>query len=298
MQHVSDNSAVLDQQQQQWTSYTTMRQTLHYAAIRGDVGLLRGLLRMQASGSTTSTRNDEWMHDSQGRLPLHYASMHDNPAAAMVLIEFCWRKSTHFPAMHPRNMVCTPDLAGNTPIHVAAERGRSKVLILLFQCCIDSPEKILGLRNELGQTPFHLACIAGNEDCLESLLHLGSNPLSMNADGMGAVHVASMVGSARILREVIRIALALRRRCVSSSSSSFAPDDTSAAAHGGGSGEEEDGENEEHQQQIVELINTMRDGIIGGTLVHWAARGNNVDCLRVLYESVGATKKIPRMLFS
>jgi len=77
------------------------------------------------------------------------------------------------------------DGEGLTPIHLAAERGRTKVMRALL-----TRERYSRLRDSKKRTPLHLAAGRGNIETIVLLLANGADPDARDTDGMTPLHVA------------------------------------------------------------------------------------------------------------
>ena len=112
---------------------------LHYAAMEGDLGRLRELLR---------GRSDPNHQDDQGLTPLHFAAAHAQPDAARVLLEAGAR-------------VDVEDAFGNQPLFRAVmnSRGDCELILLLLGAGAD-PEHA----NYSGNSALSTANLIANYD--------------------------------------------------------------------------------------------------------------------------------------
>ncbi len=84
----------------------------------------------------------------------------------------------------------------------AASSGDVEGMIHLFQSGAD-----LNFQNELGQTPLHLATIAGNRALLRYLLANGSSPRALNSKGQSIFHLAVIHGHHDLLGDLIELGI-------------------------------------------------------------------------------------------
>lgn len=75
-------------------------------------------------------------------------------------------------------------------IHEAAEDGREEELQKLIQRNIQAVNE----EDEYGETPLHLACMAGHPNCVKLLLHNGAQVDCQNSNGTTPLHYAARYG--------------------------------------------------------------------------------------------------------
>ena len=128
------------------TSMVSCHTLLCTACRRGNVNLVRTLLRDYRYGSVT--------RDANGDTPLHCACISDVTDIIDLLL-------TNFGELHTVH-----NSKGNTPLHIACEWGSfnaARILITHLHCD-------LNVCNEDGETPLHLACKYGRLDICKLLL--------------------------------------------------------------------------------------------------------------------------------
>jgi ankyrin repeat protein len=75
---------------------------------------------------------------------------------------------------------------GNTPLHVAAVRGRLEEVDALIAGAAE-----VNARGERGNTPLHEAALQGHKDIVDRLLRSGADRSIRNEDGRTALQCAS-----------------------------------------------------------------------------------------------------------
>ena len=96
---------------------------------------------------------------------------------------------------------CDPDTKnknGNTVLHICCEKNLSHMAEICKDC------SSIGVRNELGDTPLHVACKHENYDLLLSLLDNTNLDSYCNADGNSLLHVAAgKDGALKVVTELV-----------------------------------------------------------------------------------------------
>ena len=117
---------------------------LHYAASTGSIEMVEALLDAGADpAALTSLQNT----------PLHLAV---GDEYNLIIVNRLLEVVTDINA---------PDLDGNTPLHIAAERGATDVVEALLKA-----DANVNATNAVGATPLHLAALANNLELVELLL--------------------------------------------------------------------------------------------------------------------------------
>ena len=133
--------------------------------------------------------------DHQNRTPLHVAVVADQFEMLEYLLESM--SKAH---------IMVQDKDGNTPLHLACDRGQQKMVSLLCSAYLSINIKIL-VTNKKGQTPLHLAAAAGHKDSAEALLYSvnGSSThqdllTACDNEGCTVFHTACSNGSLDVFR--------------------------------------------------------------------------------------------------
>lgn len=122
---------------------------LYLAAERGD---LKGARRLVAGGATVNAPH--------------------TPNRAAAAADGTWEADSQ--------------VAGQTPLHIAASRGHKNMVEYLLQNGAD-----VNAQDANGNTPLHLSAARGHEKCTEEILVKGPNPLVRNNAGKTAAEVAT-----------------------------------------------------------------------------------------------------------
>lgn len=139
---------------------------LHHAVAAGSLQIVQDLIKHGADVN----RNDVFLYSFT---PLHVAARHDQHVPLKVLLEN--GASVHTKDTHE----------GSTPLHLA-ESPEVVQTLLEFGAEINA-------RNNLGQTPLHVAALQGNSNIVESLLKSGA-ALNSRDNGETPLHVARKTG--------------------------------------------------------------------------------------------------------
>lgn len=149
------NSNINEKNDNGWTP-------LHIAASKGNINLIKGLLKNKAN--LTDVNNE-------GQTALHIAILNKKCAAAKVLLS--------------EDNLEIPDNQGNTPLHLCALTGAKDLAeaILNKNVAIN----IDAVNNE-GMTPLHLAASKGKSHIIKLLLNTRADPNIKDNDGNIALH--------------------------------------------------------------------------------------------------------------
>jgi ankyrin repeat protein len=131
-------------------------------------------------------------------------SISSDGEAQDVLLDAAWDGDVDAVARALRNApVNGCDLHGQTPLHLAAERDKLAVAMLLLDRGAD-----VHARSDGGRTPLHLAARSASSSTVETLLERGgSDPNARTAKGRTALHYAASAArdGDEERREVLRI---------------------------------------------------------------------------------------------
>jgi ankyrin repeat protein len=144
---------------------------LHLACLKGHQTIVDALLKAGAQVN---------LKDRHGRTPLHNAVLADKAAIVVSLVQ------------HKAHL--TPDKRGNSPLHIAAEKGHSEVLNLLLS--MKSATKRI-FDGNVGKkfTPLHLAAAKGHTTCVVLLLQKMKPKIDVtDHHGMTPLHHAAIQG--------------------------------------------------------------------------------------------------------
>ena len=138
--------------------------------------------------------------DHQDRTPLHVAAVADQFEILEYLLE---SKS--------KACINVQDKDGDTPLHLACDRGQQKMVSLLSSAYLSANINLL-VTNKKGQTPLHLAAAAGHKDSAEDLLHevTGCSTyqdllMARDNEGCTVFHTACSNGSLDVFRYLCRV---------------------------------------------------------------------------------------------
>jgi protein-serine/threonine kinase len=91
---------------------------------------------------------------------------------------------------------CARDFEGNSPLHIASEKGYLKVCETL----LDYGESIeINARNLSGRSPLHLACLKGFQDIVQMLVRSGADLLLKDREGNNSAHFSVVSGNVRLV---------------------------------------------------------------------------------------------------
>ncbi|CAM9247899.1 unnamed protein product [Scytosiphon promiscuus] len=150
--------------------------SLHFAAAKGDIGCLRELMR---SGARANVANNA------GWSPLHYAVLGGHVEAVEALL-----RAGAYPCFRDNHLI--------SPLHLASTQAGEKDTFRRIAELL-GPSALLA-RDELQQTPLHVAASCGNRAAVSVLLDLNADPEATDRKGR--------VAGQSFLRQVTRRARA------------------------------------------------------------------------------------------
>lgn len=159
---------------------------LHEAASRGDVEVLAALLA--AAGSSALARTDG---RGLGRTPLHSAVIHQQAAAAELLIYAQLSQPTSSPVPESSS-------GSQSEVPQSQEDGQDEEAELEGAAATGAPSTAapsgLDAADSQGLTALHWAAMAGSTRVLRRLLAAGASREAAAADGMTPLHLAAKAG--------------------------------------------------------------------------------------------------------
>ncbi|CAB1097677.1 unnamed protein product [Ectocarpus sp. CCAP 1310/34] len=150
--------------------------SLHFAAAKGDMGCLREL--MQSGARANVANNVGWS-------PLHYAVLGGHVSAVEALL-----RAGAYPCFRDNHLI--------SPLHLASTQACEKDTFRRIAELL-GPSALLA-RDELQQTPLHVAASCGNRGAVSVLLELNADPEATDRKGR--------VAGQSFLRQVTRRARA------------------------------------------------------------------------------------------
>ena len=166
--------------------------TVHVLVEKGHLNVLKFLI--------DNNYCDPNVTDHQDRTPLHVAVVADQFEILEYLLE---SKS--------KACINVQDNDGDTPLHLACDRGQQKMVSLLSSAYLSTNINLL-VTNKKGQTPLHLAAVAGHKDSAEDLLHevTGCSTyqdllMARDNEGCTVFHTACSNGSLDVFRYLCRV---------------------------------------------------------------------------------------------
>ena len=149
---------------------------VHISVAWGDLNVLKYLIDNNYCNPNATNHQD--------RTPLHVAVAANEyeileyllsksiPSMSVVWLREikCSLDSPHDIYNNPHNAVLinVQDEDGNTPLHVACQRGKQNMVSLLIKASLSNNNLLI--TNKKGQTPLHLAAASGHKDTAEALL--------------------------------------------------------------------------------------------------------------------------------
>ena len=92
------------------------------------------------------------------------------------------------------------DGRGNTPLMLAARSGHAEVIRALM----DGPMKVeLEVQNNAGQTALTWAVVNGHIKVVRLLMSLGSDPMTLDADGRGILAITASTGQENLMKAML-----------------------------------------------------------------------------------------------
>ncbi|MEP6490182.1 ankyrin repeat domain-containing protein [Microcoleus vaginatus GB2-A3] len=143
---------------------------LHNAAKIGFKELVQHLIK---DGANVVIR------DGIKRTPLHYAATKE--VAALLMLD-----------------INAMDQSGNTPLHLAVDRGSQDIAELLI-----ANGARVNVRNENGQTPLYRAIAIGHNEIAALLINNGTDVNNIDGSGTTPLHKAAHYGTVKILKLLI-----------------------------------------------------------------------------------------------
>ncbi|MEG4215943.1 ankyrin repeat domain-containing protein [Microcoleus sp. Pol14C6] len=119
------------------------------------------------------------IRDSKQRTPLHYAATKE--VAALLMLD-----------------VNARDKFGNTPLHLAVDRGSQDIAELLI-----ANGARVNVRNAKGQTPLYRAIAIGHNEIAALLINNGTDVNNIDGSGTTPLHKAAHYGNVKILKLLI-----------------------------------------------------------------------------------------------
>ncbi|HEY9301636.1 MAG TPA: ankyrin repeat domain-containing protein [Phormidium sp.] len=119
------------------------------------------------------------IRDSEKRTPLHYATTKE--VAALLMLDI--------------NAI---DQSGNTPLHLAVDRGSQDIAELLI-----ANGARVNARNANGQTPLYRAIAIGHNEIAALLINNGTDVNNIDGSGTTPLHKAAHYGTVKILKLLI-----------------------------------------------------------------------------------------------
>ena len=147
---------------------------LHIACERGRASLVKMVGKNASLLATT---------DKNGDTPLHIAAAMGHKQCVEALLQL-------------DAPIILKNAAGKTALHIACEKGLANIVKRA-----DKKEYLLATTKD-GDTPLHIAAARGREECVEALLQLDPPTSLKNAAGETPLHIACEKGHASIVKMV------------------------------------------------------------------------------------------------
>ncbi len=117
---------------------------------------------------------------------------------------------------HPNYNIAAKDIYGNTPLHVAANYGRTEVVKAILEVVKDKPEllqSILLAQSNVGYTPLDLAANIGSFEVVKAMLEavkdntelLQSILLAQSNVGYTQLHLAALNGRTEVVTAILEV---------------------------------------------------------------------------------------------
>ncbi|GAB6033390.1 hypothetical protein CHUAL_013153 [Chamberlinius hualienensis] len=134
--------------------------------------------------------------DFEGKTAIYWATAQNQHDALMSLLDESPRS---------QDLVKRTDRYGNSPLHVATLKGYT----VITRCLLDLGAPI-ELRNDMEQTPMHLAAWHGRTKIVKDLLWRNKTVINYtDEDGNTPLHVASLVGNESVVKLLIEAGASL-----------------------------------------------------------------------------------------
>jgi ankyrin repeat protein len=156
---------------------------LHLAVQAGDDSMVSLLLDRGAQPDSI---------DNNGCIPLHLASSSNQLRAVEALLQHSSSSSSS------RALVNAADQDGQTPLHLAADKGHRQVAACLIEAGADVNARATGQI-----TPLHRAVIKGHWAVVQLLLDAGADPAAADGGGANGLQLAVFSGHTAILEQLL-----------------------------------------------------------------------------------------------
>jgi ankyrin repeat protein len=140
--------------------------------------------------------------DVHGDTPLHEACFHGRLQIEMVTFLLEKIEERKKTTVTIDSVITDKNDLGLTPFHLACREGHSEIVSVLLTFS-DNPLELVECVDCEGSTSLHLACQSDKADIVNSLLAKGANMDVFNHDGISPVHVAAQFGSVAMMKELV-----------------------------------------------------------------------------------------------